>query len=465
MSAISDCRLFSKAEAVVPVRAVHLDLKGLPPTPRRLVELVNVFTATGYNAILVEWEDAFPWTVDKRFRSETAYTPEQVQAFHAAADCAGLEIIPLVQCLGHMEMVLGLDDYAHLREIPHRCESLNPLNSEAGELVIKMIDDVLALTPNVQRFHLGGDESMVFGTGKDTKPFVETHGKGELYMKHIVPLLDNLNARSIRPLLWHDMMLQWSGEALRALAPKADLVVWGYEEHPDKTEAHHASKHIEAFAKQNLTLWGATAYKGADNPSADLPSSNRFVNALGWAEVAQRFGLVGILNTAWSRYSTNRCQCEPIDATLDSLAITGAILHDGEMPENPERSTHAFLDSIGEGERFASCKEAMQKLANARKLGWESVRVVREIMTTYRIDPRRRSSDFARVYHLRDLRKVITQIEKLQPTIKKIFVGLVEPIWMEHYVLERIEPLREEFALLSEMLEDIDAPHLRDIGL
>jgi hypothetical protein len=181
--------------------------------------------------------------------------------------------------------------------------------------------------------------------------------------------------------------------------------------------------------------------------------------------VAQRFGLVGVFNTAWSRYSTNRCQCEPIDAALDSLAITGAILHDGKMPEDPEYTSRVFLDSIGEGVRFDRCKEMMQKLANARKLGWESVRVVREIMTTYRIDQRRRSPDLARVHHLRDLRKAITQIEELQPTILETFAGLVEPIWMEHYVLERIEPLREEFVLLAEMLENIDAVHLRDIGL
>lgn len=457
--------LFSKATPVVPVRAVHLDLKGLPPTPQRLVELVDVFAATGHNAILVEWEDAFPWTIDKRFRSETVYTPDDVQAFHDAAGRAGLEIIPLIQSLGHLSMVLGLDDYAYLREVPHRSESLNPLKPEAGELVIKMVDDVLALTPNVQRFHLGGDESWTCGTARDTKLFVETHGLGELYMVHIEPVLDHLSARGIRPLLWHDMMIHWSKGALQALAPKADLVVWGYDGHPDETDDLHATKHIEVLAKNGLTLWGATAYKGADGLNADLPSSKRFVNAVAWVEVAQRFGFAGIFNTAWSRYNANRCQCEPIDAALDSLVITGSILHDGEMPEDPGHTSREFLDSIGEGERFARCKKVMQELTAARKSGWESIQPIRELLATYRIDPRRRRSDFTRVLFLGDLRKAITQIEKLQPSIMEVFSGLVKPVWMEHYIFERLEPLREEMVTLRAILEKIDAPHLRDIGL
>ncbi|MBL8993649.1 MAG: hypothetical protein JNM63_09930, partial [Spirochaetia bacterium] len=65
----------------VPVRALHLDLKGLPPTFSRLMTLIGIAKASGYNAILVEWEDQFPWK-DKRFRSESAYSEKEVLAFH-----------------------------------------------------------------------------------------------------------------------------------------------------------------------------------------------------------------------------------------------------------------------------------------------------------------------------------------------------------------------------------------------
>ena len=102
---------FRSSSPVVPVRCVHLDLKGFPPTPQRLEGLLRVFAAARFNAVLVEWEDSFPWTVDEWFRSETAYAPEQVRAFAARAAELGIEVIPLVQCLGHMETALRPDAF------------------------------------------------------------------------------------------------------------------------------------------------------------------------------------------------------------------------------------------------------------------------------------------------------------------------------------------------------------------
>src|SRR5688572_13684586 len=106
--------LFRRTEPLIPLRGIHLDLKGCPPTPQRLLELLKVIAAAGYNLLLVEWEDQFPWTVDARFRSETAYTTEQVRQFHETARGLGLEVVPLVQCLGHMETPLSLPEYAAL---------------------------------------------------------------------------------------------------------------------------------------------------------------------------------------------------------------------------------------------------------------------------------------------------------------------------------------------------------------
>ena len=58
--------------AKLGIRALHLDLKGLPPTADRLMALPRIAAVGGYNALLVEWEDAFPWVCDSRFRSPTA---------------------------------------------------------------------------------------------------------------------------------------------------------------------------------------------------------------------------------------------------------------------------------------------------------------------------------------------------------------------------------------------------------
>ena len=247
---------------VVKTRGLHLDLKGTQPTFRRLISLLDVAKAAGYNALLVEWEDTFPWSIDERWRSETAYTQAQVRKFAEEAKARGLEIIPLVQSLGHMETPLTPPEYEDLREIPFRSDSLNPLADGASDLVMGMVEEVLELLPGVKRFHLGGDESWTFGKAPDTAKFIKRHGKAELYRRHIEPVIDMLNARGVRPILWSDMMHDWPMADLRRFVKKVDLCPWGYEGHPDQWQFHSATKYIERFAQAGATLWGATAYKG-----------------------------------------------------------------------------------------------------------------------------------------------------------------------------------------------------------
>ena len=79
----------------VPVRAIHIDLKGMPPKMERLLQLLELYAASSYNAVLVEWEDMFPWQ-EPLLRSPYAYSKEEINAFAEKAANCRMEIIPLV---------------------------------------------------------------------------------------------------------------------------------------------------------------------------------------------------------------------------------------------------------------------------------------------------------------------------------------------------------------------------------
>lgn len=432
----------------IALRGVHVDFKGLPPTPQRLERLLRLAAAAGYNAALLEWEDAFPWTVDERFRSETAYTPDQVRHVAAVADELGVELIPLVQCLGHMETFLRPDDYRALRELPDRPDGLNPLAPGAGELVARLVDDVLALTPGIRRFHLGGDEAWTFGSHPDTAAFIARHGKAELYLRHVEPLFDRLDDRGVRPLLWHDMMIGWDDAALRRLAPRADLVVWGYRGHPDHTDGHHAARHIRRFADAGLTLWGATAYKGADAMDGDLPDlAERHANAAAWAEVARRHRFQGVIATGWSRYATHCVQCEPVDACLDALVSVAGILQ-GHDPATATRHAQALLEELGEAERADACRAAVAALRDARLAGWTMVRRLRQQLTLAHLEsPRRSPPHEADMF--RRIRAALADIDAAGERILQTFAGLVPDRWLRLFVAERRLALQHELDLLE----------------
>jgi hypothetical protein len=426
-----------------------MDLKGLPPTPERFIELLKLFAAVRYNFVLVEWEDTFPWTVDERFRSPTAYTPEQIQSFCATAAELGLELIPLVTCLGHMETPLSIDDYAHLREVQEDESSLNPIAPGARELIQGMVDDVLKLMPDVKRFHLGGDEAVRFGQHPDCVTYIEEHGKGALYMHHVEPILDSLNARGVRPILWHDMMIDWDSAALESLAAKADLMPWAYHGHPDTNNGHCTTKIIQRFKDHGITLWGAGAYKGAEGHDADLPDNAKHTeNALAWVDMGKRLGLVGVVATAWSRFAVDTVQCNPIDSSLDSLVNVAVILHNGKTPEGGIEACVEALADVGEKERFEACRKSMERVANARAGGWDYAQKVRMQLVLGQNEPRR-SSALSRGRGFKCmgyLESIVNQTEKIADEVRAAFDGLMDPIWIEEYLITRFKPLRDELA-------------------
>jgi hexosaminidase len=444
---------FKASQPVTPVRCLHLDLKGLPPTSERLLSLLDLLAAARYNAVLVEWEDMFPWTCDTRFRCETAYTPEDVVRFRDKAKVLGIEIIPLVQCLGHMQTPLKFPEYAHLRELPDHYDVLNPLAEGARVLVEDMIDDILALLPDVKHFHLGGDEAWTFGSHPDTKAFIEEHGKGALYMYHVEPLLDKLLARDIRPILWHDMMTEWDSASLHKIREKADLCVWGYQGHPDTVapNRHFRTENIERFKEHGIQMWAGTAYKGADGNDSELPVvENRLKNMLAWSEVAQRFDMKGVISTAWSRYNTMITQVEPIDAALDVLVLSAIVLHDGEAPERGIEACREFLKTVGEYDRFQACYESVAAFSRLKYAAWENVRRTRQNLACAILDPERREPVLYDKW-AKSLAALVARMDTEAQKIQEAFSGLVPDIWISRFTGDRLEPLRHEAEEIADL--------------
>lgn len=446
--------LFSKGKPAFEIRAVHMDLKGLPPTPQRFLEQLEIYASARYNTVVMEWEDTFPWQVDERFRSPTCYSRDDIKRFIEKAEKLNLQLIPLVQCLGHMENTLAIDDYKHLRELPYYSDCLNPLATGAGELVGKLIDDVCELMPNIKYFHLGGDEARNIGKAENTRQYIQQHGKDRLYLQHVEPLLEKLNSSGIRPILWHDMMIHWSDDALGQLAKKADLCVWGYYGDPEVTTEHYNVKYIQRFKDAGLNLWTATAYKGANGCCADLADIQaREDNTMAWVRVSQQFKIKNIIATGWSRYTKTRVQTIPADAALDSLINVAAIIYNGEPPSGGRCACLELLDRISEKERFQSCYTAMKKLTQVRGRGWEFAQNLRHQLALLKLYPQRKDSPVILVTDLKDIFKALEEAKQLRGRIEKAFAGLVERIWIDEYMDVRIESLQDEFDRLKELVK------------
>ena len=347
--------MFSEMKPWVKNRGVHLDFKGLPPSPARLLQIVDILKGLKINIVLAEYNGMYPWR-NREWRFKNCYTKNLIGDFIAKCGDSGISVIPLVQGLGHMEMLLSLQCNRKFREHRDNPAELCPLKPGAGALVKEMIEDIFEIhAGKIKYFHLGGDEAWNFGTCLDCRKYLERHSRADLYMKHYEPLLKAVSNAGARPMLWADMIRGWGTGELRAIGKKADLVEWSYAADPF---ARYADGRIpENYKKSGVNLWGAAAFKGADGPMANSPKlSARIENCLKWAGAARNYPLEGVILTGWSRYSDFSAQCESFEAALDSLVICSAVIWGGKSPGNPAEEALNFI------RRNISCPERAEKI-------------------------------------------------------------------------------------------------------
>lgn len=152
--------LFDDGTRYVPRhRVVHLDLKGAPPRMSYLREILPVVKGAGATALLVEYEDMFPyWGRLKNISAVNAYSLAEVRSLVEWATEVGLLVIPLVQTFGHLEHALKLPEFSHLREVPDYPQSICPSRPGSWDLVEEMVDQVVSLHPDSTWVHVGCDE-------------------------------------------------------------------------------------------------------------------------------------------------------------------------------------------------------------------------------------------------------------------------------------------------------------------
>ena len=145
-------------------RVVHLDFKGAPPLMPYLKSILPLLKEAGATALLVEYEDMFPyWGRLKNISAKNAYTIEEIRNLQRWAKKFGMMVIPLVQTFGHLEHALKLADFYDLREVSAYPQSLCPSRNGSWHLVTDMIDQITELHSDAKWLHIGCDEVFQLG--------------------------------------------------------------------------------------------------------------------------------------------------------------------------------------------------------------------------------------------------------------------------------------------------------------
>jgi len=117
-------------------RFVHLDLKGAAPKLVYYEILFPYLKQLGANGLLIEYEDMFPFTNHLSIiRHGFAYSKNDIEKILELAEKNNLKVMPLLQVYGHLEYVLKLKEFMHLREDQRYPQVITPCLEESYKLL------------------------------------------------------------------------------------------------------------------------------------------------------------------------------------------------------------------------------------------------------------------------------------------------------------------------------------------
>lgn len=329
--------------------AVHLDLKGLQFKHSYLPAFLRDLASQRVNTLFVEYEDVFPFEgMDIAADRDMRWSPAQVRKLNTLAKENGIDIVPIQQCLGHLEYMLAWKSYRKLALNPAYPSTLNIDKPKARQLIQNMLAQVIEAHPDSQYIHLGMDEAHAL---------VEHHGPEkvvEVFLDYLEVLLDQVQAAGKTAIIWSDMLennLLRVGKKLESFKDRVIMASWDYSadgtpvaaarlagmhirkkwiEHPELTDgpkvgmgttfvedqpaavrdmlkAHQQSDRFaplylaDMWAKMGFRVIGCSAIRASEDRSVLPLYNHRNKNIQAWSKRVKDSGLMGNMATSWAR--------------------------------------------------------------------------------------------------------------------------------------------------------------------
>ncbi|NXW85385.1 HEXDC Hexosaminidase, partial [Alopecoenas beccarii] len=350
------------------IRLVHLDLKGAAPRVSYLEQVFPLLSQLGANGILIEYEDMFPFKGELEIlKSPYAYSEEDIERIQQLAELHKLEVVPLVQTFGHVEVgdphpaslwpvawkpaltapsaqfILKHEKYQHLREVERFPNSFNPHIPETLALLKSILSQVMEKHRRSTWIHIGADEVFHLGEGMDSKNWMSRNkgDTGTMYLKHIKEVLGFIATQywGLRVLMWDDMLRKISVGALRGermgtavLAPKP-----GVSAAPVcVTTLSRCLAEAHAWPCGDTELRGAGGAPGILLPLAPVPIPPPYPvpavqGVMAWLAPLRRYDHYSVL-------------CELLPVGIPSLAVCLQTLVNGGFTEETKRKV---LEALG----------------------------------------------------------------------------------------------------------------------
>ena len=271
-------------------------------TPETCCELMDYLAVMGYNMFMLYTEDLISVKSRPHFGyMRGGYTPEDIKIIDDYGYDYGIEVIPCIQCYGHLAKYLIWDESADIRDTS---SVLLARNEKTFEFLDELISTVTSCFRS-NRIHIGMDEAWDMGRGK----FLTKNGYVppiDIFSEYMERLIGIINKYNLKPMMWSDMYFRASNdhdayyeedivisEETKKMIPKeVELVFWHYGEGPG-CDDYMLKKHVD-LGCETIYAGGLWSWSG------HFPEHNyAYITHKESIEACRKNGVKQMMTTLW----------------------------------------------------------------------------------------------------------------------------------------------------------------------
>ncbi len=232
--------------------------------------MLRYLALMGYNSMMLYTEDTYEIPEYPYFgRMRGRFSRAELRELDDYADMLGIELIPCIQALAHVNALFRWPCFAPIRDI-------NDILLVGEEKTYQLIDDALkscAASFRSRRINLGMDEAHMLGRGQ----YLNRNGfekKSSIMLKHLDRVMELCRKNGFSPMIWSDMFfrMQFGGayyvsegeisEEVRSKVPEdLTLIYWDYYNKSEKLLNHMVHCHKQ-FDRPTFFAGGAWKWSG-----------------------------------------------------------------------------------------------------------------------------------------------------------------------------------------------------------
>ena len=302
-------------------RGIMLDVtRNKVPKLETLFYLIDLFASWKINELQLYIEHAFAYKGhDTVWQNASPLTVEDIEKLDDYCQERFIELVPNLNCFGHMSRWLIHAPYNEMAEQPEGGETdygyrpepqgLCPIDPRSISLAEDLIEQMTSCFKSKQ-VNVGCDETLDLGYGR-SKRAVEEQGRGIVYLEYLQKVHAICDKLGYRMQYWADIILKYP-ELIREVPTGSLALNWGYESiHPFEEETTQlASSHCEFYVCPGTSSWNSIGGR----------TNNMMGNIRKAAIHGKQKGAIGLMTTDWG----DNGHVQPLLSSIPGFAFGSA---------------------------------------------------------------------------------------------------------------------------------------------